>query len=292
MFFIHKWEKSLESDIDCMEESMQPYIALFYAFRKIRHDFANYVQTLQLFAEVENYDEKKKMKKGILDQIGRFYECMPDTVPLFPPMPAKATRNTQLGLLYETWSEIRREMEKLPDTIKKMLEPLQKLEDQLERSLDPDESETEALLSGLDQFRSLPTEETSALSVLMDLCMQEAEQNSCLLRYKICQPTCFQMAYPDMLLLYRQLFLLALSGAGQSGGKTDMSSAVIRLRSAEKFNMWHLHLEFPCTPDGQDSLLQMQKTQMYRCIRKLSKTYKLQLKFARISDGISLDLVK
>lgn len=250
------------------------------------------MQTLQLFAEVENYDEKKKMKKGILDQIGRFYECMPDTVPLFPPMPAKATRNTQLGLLYETWSEIRREMEKLPDTIKKMLEPLQKLEDQLERSLDPDESETEALLSGLDQFRSLPTEETSALSVLMDLCMQEAEQNSCLLRYKICQPTCFQMAYPDMLLLYRQLFLLALSGAGQSGGKTDMSSAVIRLRSAEKFNMWHLHLEFPCTPDGQDSLLQMQKTQMYRCIRKLSKTYKLQLKFARISDGISLDLVK
>lgn len=292
MFFIHKWKKSLESDIDCTEASVQPYIALFYAFRKIRHDFANYVQTLQLFAEVENYDEKKKMKKGILDQIGRFYECMPDTVPLFPPMPAKATRNTQLGLLYETWSEIRREMEKLPDTIKKMLEPLQKLEDQLERSLDPDESETEALLSGLDQFRSLPTEETSALSVLMDLCMQEAEQNSCLLRYKICQPTCFQMAYPDMLLLYRQLFLLALSGAGQSGGKTDMSSAVIRLRSAEKFDMWHLHLEFPCTPDGQDSLLQMQKTQMYRCIRKLSKTYKLQLKFARISDGISLDLVK
>ena len=126
----------------------------------------------------------------------------------------------------------------------------------------------------------------------MDLCMQEAEQNSCMLRYKICQPTCFQMAYPDMLLLYRQLFLLALSGAGQSGGKTDMSSAVIRLRSAEKFNMWHLHLEFSYTPDGQDSLLQMQKTQMYRCIRKLSKTYKLQLKFARISDGISLDLVK
>ena len=292
MFFLHKWKKNLESDIDCMEESMQPYIALFYAFRKIRHDFANYVQTLQLFAEVENYDEKKKMKKGILDQIGRFYECMPDTVPLFPPMPAKATRNTQLGLLYETWSEIRREMEKLPDTIRGMQEPLQKLEDQLERSLDPDESETEALLSGLDQFRSLPTEETSALSVLMDLCMQEAEQNSCLLRYKICQLTCFQMAYPDMLLLYRQLFLLALSGAGQSGGKTDMSSAVIRLRSAEKFDMWHLHLEFPCTPDGQDSLLQMQKTQMYRCIRKLSETDKLQMKFARISDGISLDLVK
>ena len=290
MFFFHIWKKNLESDIDCMEESMQPYIALFYAFRKIRHDFANYVQTLQLFAETENYDEKKEMKKGILDQIGRFYECMPDTVPLFPPMPAKATRNTQLGLLYETWSEIRREMEKLPDTIRGMLEPLQKLQDQMERSLDPDESETEALLWGLDRFRSLPTEETSALSVLMDLCMQEAEQNSCLLRYKICQPTCFQMAYPDILLLYRQLFLLALSGAGQSGGKTDMSSAVIRLRSAEKFNMWHL--EFPYTPDGQDSLLQMQKTQMYRCIQKLSKTYKLQLKFARISDGISLDLVK
>lgn len=292
MFFIHKWEKSLESDIDCTEASVQPYIALFYAFRKIRHDFANYVQTLQLFAETENHDEKKKMKKEILDQIGRFYECMPDTVPLFPLMPAKVTRNIQLGLLYETWSEIRREMEKLPDTIRVMLEPLQKLQDQLERSLDPDESETEALLWGLDQFRSLPMEETSALSVLMDLCMQEAEQNSCMLRYKICQPTCFQMAYPDMLLLYRQLFLLALSGAGQSGGKTDMSSAVIRLRSAEKFNMWHLHLEFSYTPDGQDSLLQMQKTQMYRCIRKLSKTYKLQLKFARISDGISLDLVK
>ena len=200
MFFLHKWKKNLESDIDCMEESMQPYIALFYAFRKIRHDFANYVQTLQLFAETENYDEKKEIKKGILDQIGRFYECMPDTVPLFPPMPAKATRNTQLGLLYETWSEIRREMEKLPDTIRGMLEPLQKLQDQMERSLDPDESETEALLWGLDQFRSLPTEETSALSVLMDLCMQEAEQNSCLLRYKICQPTCFQIAYPDMLL--------------------------------------------------------------------------------------------
>ena len=267
MFFIHKWEKSLESDIDCTEASVQPYIALFYAFRKIRHDFANYVQTLQLFAETENYDEKKKMKQAILGQIKLFYEDIPQDTLQVPALPVITT-------------------------IRGMQEPLQKLEDQLERSLDPDESETEALLSGLDQFRSLPTEETSALSVLMDLCMQEAEQNSCLLRYKICQPTWFQMAYPDMLLLYRQLFLLALSGAGQSGGKTDMSSAVIRLRSAEKFNMWHLHLEFPCTPDGQDSLLQMQKTQMYRCIRKLSKTYKLQLKFARISDGISLDLVK
>ena len=292
MFFIHKWEKSLGSDIDCTEASVQPYIALFYAFRKIRHDFANYVQTLQLFAEVENYDEKKKMKQAILGQIKLFYEDIPQDTLQAPALPVITTRNTQLRLLYETWSEIRREMEKLPDTIRGMQEPLQKLQDQMERSLDPDESETEALLSGLDQFRSLPTEETSALSVLMDLCMQEAEQNSCLLRYKICQPTCFQMAYPDMLLLYRQLFLLALSGAGQSGGKTDMSSAVIRLRSAEKFDMWHLHLEFPCTPDGQDSLLQMQKTQMYRCIRKLSKTYKLQLKFARISDGISLDLVK
>lgn len=292
MFFIHKWEKSLESDIDCMEESLQPYIALFYAFRKIRHDFANYVQTLQLFAEVENYDEKKKMKQAILGQIKLFYEDIPQDTLQAPALPVITTRNTQLRLLYETWSEIRREMEKLPDTIRGMQEPLQKLQDQMERSLDPDESETEALLSGLDRFRSLPTEETSALSVLMDLCMQEAEQNSCLLRYKIRQPTCFQMAYPDILLLYRQLFLLALSGAGQSGGKTDMSSAVIRLRSAEKFNMWHLHLEFPYTPDGQDSLLQMQKTQMYRCIQKLSKTYKLQLKFARISDGISLDLVK
>lgn len=292
MFFIHKWEKSLESDIDCTEASVQPYIALFYAFRKIRHDFANYVQTLQLFAEVENYDEKKKMKQAILGQIKLFYEDIPQDTLQAPALPVITTRNTQLRLLYETWSEIRREMEKLPDTIRGMQEPLQKLQDQMERSLDPDESETEALLSGLDRFRSLPMEETPALSVLMDLCMQEAEQNSCLLHYKICQPTCFQMAYPDMLLLYRQLFLLALSGAGQSGGKTDMSSAVIRLRSAEKFDMWHLHLEFPCTPDGQDSLLQMQKTQMYRCIRKLSKTYKLQLKFARISDGISLDLVK
>ena len=292
MFFLHKWKKNLESDIDCMEESMQPYIALFYAFRKIRHDFANYVQTLQLFAEVENYDEKKKMKQDILGQIKLFYEDIPQDTLQAPALPVITTRNTQLRLLYETWSEIRREMEKLPDTIRGMQEPLQKLQDQLERSLDPDESETEALLSGLDQFRSLPTEETSALSVLMDLCMQEAEQNSCMLRYKICQPTCFQMAYPDMLLLYRQLFLLALSGVEQSGKESWQATKSIRLRSAEKFDMWHLHLKFPYTPDGQDSLLQMQKTQMYRCIRKLSKTYKLQLKFARISDGISLDLVK
>lgn len=292
MFFLHKWKKNLESDIDCMEESMQPYIALFYAFRKIRHDFANYVQTLQLFAEVENYDEKKKMKQDILGQIKLFYEDIPQDTLQAPVLPVITTRNTQLRLLYETWSEIRREMEKLPDTIRGMQEPLQKLEDQLERSLDPDESETEALLSGLDRFRSLPMEETPALSVLMDLCMQEAEQNSCMLRYKICQPTCFQMAYPDMLLLYRQLFLLALSGVEQSGKESWQATKSIRLRSAEKFDMWHLHLEFPYTPDGQDSLLQMQKTQMYRCIRKLSKTYKLQLKFARISDGISLDLVK
>ena len=172
MFFIHKWEKSLESDIDCMEESLQPYIALFYAFRKIRHDFANYVQTLQLFAEVENYDEKKKMKQAILGQIKLFYEDIPQDTLQAPALPVITTRNTQLRLLYETWSEIRREMEKLPDTIRGMQEPLQKLQDQMERSLDPDESETEALLSGLDRFRSLPTEETSALSVLMDLCMQ------------------------------------------------------------------------------------------------------------------------
>ena len=179
MFFIHKWEKSLESDIDCMEESMQPYIALFYAFRKIRHDFANYVQTLQLFAEVENYDEKKKMKQAILGQIKLFYEDIPQDTLQAPALPVITTRNTQLRLLYETWSEIRREMEKLPDTIRGMQEPLQKLQDQMERSLDPDESETEALLSGLDQFRSLPTEETSALSVLISVCRKQNKTAVC-----------------------------------------------------------------------------------------------------------------
>ncbi len=94
MFFLHKWKKNLESDIDCMEESMQPYIALFYAFRKIRHDFANYVQTLQLFAEVENYDEKKKMKQDIIGQIKLFYEDIPQDTLQAPALPVITTRNS------------------------------------------------------------------------------------------------------------------------------------------------------------------------------------------------------
>ncbi|MBU5428603.1 hypothetical protein KQI22_00805 [Kineothrix sp. MSJ-39] len=292
MFFLHKWEKNLESDIDCMEASMQPYIALFYAFRKIRHDFANYVQTLQLFAETENYDEKKKMKKEILGQIERFYENVPKDAPYFPAFPAKASRNAYGSAIYEAWSVIRQGMEKLPATICEMLGPLQKLQDQLERSLDPDESETEELFSGLDRFRSLPMEASPALSVLMDLCMQEAEQKGCLLRYKICRPTCFQMAYPDMLLLYRQVFLLALSGAGQSGGKSGKERKTILLRSAEKFDMWHLHLEYPCAEKAQGNLPKVQKTPQYRCIRKLAKTYKLQLKSVQTPEGISLDLTR
>ncbi len=271
---------------------MQPYIALFYAFRKIRHDFANYVQTLQLFAETENYEEKKEMKKDILGQIGRFYENMPKDTPQFPVLPVIATRNTQFRLLYQTWSEIRREMEKLPGTICGMQEPLQKLQDQLERSLDPDEAEIKALLSGLDRFRSLPAEETPALSVLMDLCMQDAEKNDCLLRYKICLPTCFQIAYPDLLLLYRQLFLLALSGVEQSGKGTWQETKTIRLRSAEKFNMWHLQMDIPYAPDGQNALLRLQKTPMYLCIRKLTKTYKLKMKLVQSPEGVALDLVK
>ena len=292
MFFLHKWEKNLESDIDCMEASVQPYIALFYAFRRIRHDFANYVQTLQLFVETENNAEKKKMKQELLGQILRFYEAVPKDAPQFPALQAKAVRNAYGSALYEVWSAIRQEMEKLSATIHRMQEPLLMLQDQLERSLDPDESETEALLTGLDQFRSLSTEETSALSVLMDLCMQEAEQNSCLLRYKICQPTCFRMAYPDLLLLYRQLFLLALSGAGQPGKEAGREANTILLRSAEKFDMWHLHLEYPYAGKEQEKLQPVQKVPMYRYIRKLAKTYKLQLKFAQTPDGISLDLVR
>lgn len=291
MFFLHRWEKNLESDIDCMEASVQPYIALFYAFRKIRHDFANYVQTLQLFAETENYTEKKEMKQEILGQIRQFYDAVPDA-PQFPAPPEKPVRNARGSALYEVWSAIRREMEKLPDTIHGVQDPLLKLQDQLERSLDPDESETEELLSCLDQFRSLPMEKTPALSVLMDLCMQEAEQNGCLLRYKICQPTCFQIAYPDLLMLYRQLFLLALSGAGQSGEKTGQEANTILLRSAEKFDMWHLHLEYPYAGKEQEKMQPVQKTTIFRCIRRLAKTYKLQLKFAQTPDGIRLDLTR
>lgn len=292
MFFLHKWEKNLESDIDCMEVSMQPYIALFYAFRKIRHDFANYVQTLQLFAETENNAEKKKMKQEILGQIVKFYEEVPKDMPQFPDFQMKIPRNAYGSAIYEARSVIRQGMEKLPATICEMLGPLQKLQDQLERSLDPDESETEELLSGLDRFRSLPMEASPALSVLMDLCMQEAEQKGCLLRYKICRPTCFQMAYPDMLLLYRQVFLLALSGAGQCGKETGREIKTILLRSAEKFDMWHLHLEYPYTEKEQGNLQKMQKTLQYRCIRKLAKTYKLQLKSAQTPDGIALDLTR
>lgn len=292
MFFLHKWEKNLESDIDCMEASVQPYIALFYAFRKIRHDFANYVQTLQLFAETENYEEKKKMKKEILGQIGQFYENVPKDAPYFPAFQAKAPGNAYGSALYEAWSAIRQEMEKLPATICEMLRPLQKLQDQLERSLDPDEPETEELLSGLDRFRSLPMEASPALSALMDLCMQEAEQTGCLLRYKICLPTCFQIAYPDLLLLYRQVFWLALSGAGQSGKENGQETRSIIFRSVEKFDIWHLHLEYPYAEKAQGNQPKMQKTPQYRCIRKLAKKYKLQLKSAQTADGISLDLTR
>ena len=69
-----KLMKSLSDDMKVTTEKYQPYADLYKEFRRIRHDFANYAQTIELLQDEDSKSERKRLKKEIILKI----DCLDD----------------------------------------------------------------------------------------------------------------------------------------------------------------------------------------------------------------------
>ncbi|MCR4690998.1 MAG: hypothetical protein K5739_06630 [Lachnospiraceae bacterium] len=147
-------------------QDMTPYHLLYRRFRKIRHDFANYVQSSSFEGDDEEfYDRLRTLKKNTLSQVDELLQTLSDEQVTEKPLPDRfpylaqdlsisVNPGTPEAVLQKVWNRMRlyflAQLRQIPD----MIPVLTQLQDRLQRSLPPDEQEAQEHLDACDSLNA------------------------------------------------------------------------------------------------------------------------------------------
>ncbi len=246
---------------------------LYSDFRKIRHDFANYVQSSQFESEDENFILRLRVLKKqtlaltnqLLPGIEEFidtdqsnvikrYSWMLDSSIAIPK-----SSNQRCDVLMKLWAEMKGYFRTQLRELSKVKTILLHLQDRLERSLPPDEYEAKEHLDECDSVQCHITAENVLIAAFAYVFKNECEDKDVQFRFQLPIPKAFEGQYGDLFYLLG----LAKQQAEEYMKKfpdhkeTDVEddrSPLVRIRFAIGMGLWHFTLEYG-TPASEDEAL-------------------------------------
>ncbi len=229
---------------------MKLYDSLYQDFRRIRHDFANYVQSSQFESEDEDFILRLRMlKKETLKLVDALLERL-DKLPLeqageedgfyqYPylmPQTPKPKMKPKDRVLFALWEEMKlyfvHQLKELPTLIPVLLS----LQDRLQRSLPPDEWEAEQHLKECDSIRFHETAQSPLLAAFLHTCKEKAQQNGMVFQYRISVPDCFSERLTDL------FYLLGCAKTACFGWAEGRENSQVRLYLASGLGLWHFSM--------------------------------------------------
>ncbi len=282
------WLTYLIEDMKQAEEKYAPYRVFFQKLGTIRHDFANYVQSIQFFwMDEEAAQEGKKMKAQILAQIetllDEIYKEMEtntlkqvnyDKCPSFHDY---EKMDLILSKRWKSWFPKKKYYETLENEIPRMYVILSEMKEKLSYSLDPDERECEHMLAVLDSFKNQVGVENPVLAALVSDMFVSCDEKGIDFKCKVDMPDTFDMPVSDVYHMYDSLLSFALMQA--EGFRGD--EGAIRFKTASQYDLWHLHLECPPGVPKLDKVF----------IKNLKK-HKITYKYKCVDGKTEIDLIR
>lgn len=283
-----KWALYLYEDMKQAEEKYTPYAVFFQKLATIRHDFANYMQSIPFFMmDDEAAAEGKRMKCRILVLID---DLMEDTYGEMerkylekndyercPSFRDYEKMDVLLSRQWKSWLMKKNYFETMYKEVPRMYRILAEMKEKLSYSMDPDERECEYMLSALDSFSGQNRQENPVFAALMEEVAGVCAKNNILFHYKAEPPETFEISIADVYYIYDSLLAYALK---QAQGSTA-SQKEIRFRTASQYGLWHLQMECPPGVPIPD-----------RDFLRMLKKYKIAHKY-KCADGVTqIDLFR
>ncbi|MBE5881767.1 MAG: hypothetical protein E7289_05635 [Lachnospiraceae bacterium] len=282
-----KWAEYLYEDMKQAEEKYVPYAVYFQKLATIRHDFANYMQSIQFFwMDEEAAAEGKRMKQHIVVLID---DLMEDTYKEMerkyleknnfercPSFHDYEKMDVVLSRRWKSWFLKRNYFEAMYKEIPRMYMILRQMKDKLTYSMDPDERECEDMLKVLDSFRDKTHVQHPVLAALIADIDAQCHAGGIEFRYKAEVPDTFEIQITDVYYIYDTLLVYALGQAK----KGTVGKQEIRFRTASQYGLWHLSME--CPPGAS-----LMDKDFYRVLKK----YKITYKYKCVDGKTQIDLI-
>ena len=251
---------------------------LYSDFRKIRHDFANYVQSNQFESEDEDFILRLRvLKKQTLELTNKLLVELEDYIDTdqtkiieryswlceneIPPFKKTDERGK---VLTQIWTQMKEyyliQLQELPN-VKVILLHLQ---DRLERSLPPDEYEAQIHLDECDSVQCHITADNVLIAAYAYIFKCECQKMGAQFRFQLPVPKTFEGKYGDLFYLLglakqqTEEYLRNLPANAENADKEQQESRppLVRIRFAIGMGLWHFTLEYgiPCdeTASGVD----------------------------------------
>ena len=283
------WAQYLSEDMKQAEVLYRPYAVYFQKLATIRHDFANYMQSIPFFRMDETAaTEGKRMKQHIVVLIDELMEMTykemerkyleKKSYDRCPSFQDYEKMDVVLSMLWKSWFLKRGYYEEMYKEVPRMYMILRKMKEQLSYSMDPDERECEDMLAWLDSFKNKTNVEDPVLAALIyDIDMQCRAQGI-MFHYKTEVPETFETEITDVYHIYDTLLRYALNAAKRCNSQKGQE---IRFRTASQYGLWHLYLECPPGASVED-----------KGFFRLLKKYKITYKYKCMDGRTQIDLIR
>ncbi len=249
--FTGRQRKKILSEMLEAGRDMALYDDLYKSFRKIRHDFANYIQNSGFETEDEIFILRVRvLKKDTLVLVNSLLDRLhnldinlqdPDPVSIYPYLAAcsaedsmKASGCRTLQLLWDEMKGYFVLQQKQLSTVEKVLLNLQ---DRLERSLPPDEEESRIHLAECDSISCHMTADDPLTAAYLFVFRNACLENGADFRFRIRIPKTFEGKTAE---LYH-IFALAYENA--KAFTKSCPESLVRILLAEGMGLWHFMLE-------------------------------------------------
>ena len=247
------WAQYLCEDMKQAEEKYAPYNIFFQKLATIRHDFANYMQSIQFFwMDEAAAAEGKKMKQQIVRLIDELLDMTykemerkyleKNDFERCPSFQDYEKMDVVLSKRWKSWFLKRNYFEIIYKEVPRMYMILRQMKDKLSYSLDPDERECEDMLAVLDSFKNKTTVEHPVIAALISDIDDKCKASGIEFRYKAEVPDTFEISIPDVYYMYDTLLMFAYE---LSKNYTGSGEKEIRFRTASQYGLWHLYMECP-----------------------------------------------
>nr|MBQ8251789.1 hypothetical protein [Lachnospiraceae bacterium] len=271
------------------EAKYVPYAVYFQKLARIRHDFANYMQSIQIFLMDETAAaEGKRMKQQIVDLIDDLLEdaykemerkyLEKNDYDRCPSFHDYEKMDVVLSRQWKSWFLKKKFFEDMYKEIPRMYMILAEMKEKLSYSMDPDERECEYMLSVLDSFRNQTHVDHPVLAALIADVDRRCAESGIRFHYKADVPDTFEMSITEVYYLYDTLLLYALC---QAQNYHVPEAKEIRFRTASQYGLWHLQMECPPGIPLPD-----------KDFMRLLKRYKITYKYRCINGKTQIDLIR
>ena len=245
-------QRVILSEMQEAARDMAFYDDLYKSFRKIRHDFANYVQSSGYESEDDSFILRVRMlKKDTLSDVNNLLKRLdqlpydiekPEPVYYYPylekrkPEAGKRKAETR-AVLSGLWEKMKEYYISQQNELPVMKNVLVNLQDRLERSLPPDEEESHIHLEECDSIRFHMTAEDPLLASYVYVFRNSCLEKDADFRFRIQVPSVFKDDNSDL------YYLLALAYQTAMDYLEVFRGGLIRISFASGMGLWHFLLD-------------------------------------------------